>query len=145
MVIMAIGVVIVLGGAVLVWQAREAQEPVTQGGEIGGGDDGGGGGSIAPYHSGVRGSVLLGPTCPVERNPPDPGCAPRPYQTMVNVYRSGNTHVFANVKTAADGSFEFSLPPGEYTLSADGSSSITPARLTVGPKRPSAQNQLLQP
>jgi hypothetical protein len=35
--------------------------------------------------------------------------------------------------------------PGQYTLSADTSSGVKPATLTVGPKRPSAQNQLLLP
>jgi hypothetical protein len=37
------------------------------------------------------------------------------------------------------------VTPGQYTLSADGSSNIRAANLTVGPKRPSAQNQLLEP
>ena len=30
--------------------------------------------------SGVRGVAMLGPTCPVMRNPPDPQCADKPYQ-----------------------------------------------------------------
>ena len=34
---------------------------------------------------------------------------------------------------------------GEYTLTAGGASSIKPGRLSVGTKRPSAQNRLLQP
>jgi len=37
------------------------------------------------------------------------------------------------------------VKPGGYSLSADDSAGVRPARLTVGPKRPSAQNQLLQP
>jgi hypothetical protein len=36
------------------------------------------------------------------------------------------------------------VQPGTYSISADGGGS-RPAELTVGPKRPSAQNQLLQP
>jgi hypothetical protein len=35
--------------------------------------------------------------------------------------------------------------PGEYAISADGSGAIKPAKVQVGPKRPSAQNKLLQP
>jgi hypothetical protein len=35
--------------------------------------------------------------------------------------------------------------PGSYTISADGAGGPKPAELTVGPKRPSAQNQLLLP
>jgi hypothetical protein len=37
------------------------------------------------------------------------------------------------------------VQPGQYSLSADDSAVVRSARLTVGPKRPSAQNQLLQP
>jgi hypothetical protein len=35
--------------------------------------------------------------------------------------------------------------PGEYTVAADGSAAVRPARLRVGPERTSAQNELLQP
>ena len=37
------------------------------------------------------------------------------------------------------------LEPGTYTLSVDPASGLKPARLAVGPKRPSGQNQLLLP
>jgi hypothetical protein len=43
------------------------------------------------------------------------------------------------------GSMKVTVQPGEYSLSADGSAGVKPAKLTVGPKRPSAQNELLQP
>ncbi len=79
-----------------------------------------GGGGILPYHSGVRGVVLLGPTCPVMRMPPEPQCADKPYQTMVSVSRAGATSVFAQMETGADGAFSFALPPGAYVLSAKG-------------------------
>jgi hypothetical protein len=35
--------------------------------------------------------------------------------------------------------------PGSYTISADGTAGPKPSTVTVGPKRPSAQNQLLLP
>src|SRR6185436_19079738 len=35
----------------------------------------GDGSGILPYHSGIRGTILAGPTCPVEHMPPDPQCA----------------------------------------------------------------------
>jgi hypothetical protein len=35
--------------------------------------------------------------------------------------------------------------PGEYTVAADGTAAVQPAKLTIGPERPSAQNELLQP
>ena len=82
-------------------------------------DDTSGGQGIAPYQSGITGSVMLGPTCPVERNPPDPACADKPYATLVAVFRASDpAHPFALGQSAADGSFSFDLPPGDYTLGA---------------------------
>jgi Immunoglobulin-like domain of bacterial spore germination len=67
--------------------------------------------------SGVRGTVTLGPTCPVERIPPDPRCAPRPYQTSITVSRNIQTpEAFMTVKTDASGTFSIALDPGEYVL-----------------------------
>jgi len=37
--------------------------------------------------SGIRGEATAGPTCPVERYPPDPHCRDRPYQATVRVRR----------------------------------------------------------
>lgn len=74
---------------------------------------------ILPYDSGIRGTVMLGPTCPVERIPPDPNCAPKPYQTLVVVFRASDaTHALAFGRSDANGNFSFSLPPGDYTLGA---------------------------
>ncbi len=77
-----------------------------------------GGSSILPYNSGVQGTVLLGPTCPVERVPPDPQCADKPYAVAVVVYRAGSQSVFLMGNSDASGVFKFSLPPGSYTLKA---------------------------
>lgn len=94
------------------------------------------GGGFAPFTSGIRGAVLLAPTCPVETSPVTAQCAPRPYAATVTVRRSGSASVFAEVSTSPDGSFEFSLPPGEYTIEAKGGKLlprcvVTP--FTVGP------------
>jgi hypothetical protein len=85
--------------------------------------------------TGVRGTVLLGPVCPVERIPPDPACAPKPYATAITVYRAGSTSVFATGKSDASGTFQFSLPPGSYTLKASGGTMLprcSPTDVTVG-------------
>ena len=74
--------------------------------------------SILPYSSGVRGTVLLGPTCPVERMPPDPACADKPYATAIVVYRASSQSVFVMGNSDTNGMFKFSLPPGPYTLEA---------------------------
>ena len=49
------------------------------------------------------------------------------------------------IPPAETGSINVTVQPGEYSLSADGAGGLTPAKLTVGPKRPSAQNELLIP
>src|ERR1035437_3981919 len=76
--------------------------------------------TIAPYKSGVRGTVLLGPTCPVERIPPDPACAEKPYATAITVYRTGSSAPFVIGNSDTAGAFQFPLPPGSYTLVASG-------------------------
>ncbi len=84
--------------------------------------------------SGVRGTVTIGPTCPVERIPPDPNCADRAYQTNF-IITSGGTPV-AEVSSNAQGKFEKALPPGSY--------SITPARQNTLP-RGSSQDFVVLP
>jgi hypothetical protein len=75
--------------------------------------------STLPYDSGIRGTVTLSPVCPVERIPPNPNCAPKPYQTLVAVFRAGDAvHAIAFGRSDASGIFSFSLPPGDYVLGA---------------------------
>jgi len=86
---------------------------------------GGSGGNILPYTSGIQGTVMLGPTCPVMRDPPDPACADKPHQTTVSVFRTVDTvHAFATAKTGTDGTFKISLPPGSYTVNAAGGTTL---------------------
>lgn len=86
---------------------------------------GGGGGGILPYNSGITGSVMLAPTCPVMRDPPEPQCAAKPYATVVKIYHRNNlTQPFATVKSGEDGTFKISLPPGEYSVGAGESTTL---------------------
>jgi hypothetical protein len=66
----------------------------------------------------VHGQVLLGPICPVERNPPNPVCAPKPYKTTINIFRTVVGTVYKKVATDASGHFTISLAPGVYILRA---------------------------
>lgn len=75
---------------------------------------------ILPYDSGIRGVVMLGPTCPVVREPPDPDCADRPYATDVLLYRAGESAPLAFTKSDVQGRFEFAIPPGEYIVQGVG-------------------------
>jgi hypothetical protein len=69
-------------------------------------------------HFVVTGMALAGPVCPVETDPPDPGCAPRPVAgaTIEALDRSGSTR--GSATSDADGRFVLMLPSGEYTIVA---------------------------
>ncbi|MDO8482159.1 MAG: hypothetical protein Q7S75_03730 [bacterium] len=94
-------------------------------------------GNIPPYNSGIRGTVMLGPTCPVMRDPPDPQCADRGYETQVSVFRTGNNlNPIATTKSNARGIFEVSLPPGGYIILAEGGKTLprcSPVTVSVTP------------
>ncbi len=66
--------------------------------------------------SGVSGTVSLGPTCPVQRIPPDPACADKPYATAIVAYRAGSKSPLLIGNSDSNGAFSFSLQPGSYTL-----------------------------
>ncbi len=71
--------------------------------------------------SGVAGKVTLSPTCPVERMPPDPACAPKPYSTSIGVFVSGpHQDVLKIIQSDSSGFFSAELDPGSYVLSARG-------------------------
>ncbi len=64
--------------------------------------------------AGAKGMVLMGPTCPVEKNPPDPACAPKPYVTNISVYPKNSTTAIAMAATDPWGDYLVVVPPGDY-------------------------------
>lgn len=68
--------------------------------------------------SGLSGRVLAGPTCPVERVPPQPGCAPRPLTAVLRIRRLGSRAAARSVRSQSDGRFRVRLSPGAYTVQA---------------------------
>lgn len=83
----------------------------------------------------VSGLALAGPTCPVETNPPDPACAPRPVVGAVIEALDSSESVQASAVTGDDGGFTLSLPAGDYTIvaqSAEGLMGVpSPLEVTV--------------
>jgi hypothetical protein len=71
----------------------------------------------------LTGSVTLGPTCPVLRNPPDPQCADKPYQTTVIVTTNTGKEV-GRQRTDINGNFVFSFLPGSYIVTAQGGTTL---------------------
>jgi hypothetical protein len=100
-------------------------------------DSTGGGGGILPQNSGIQGTVMLGPTCPVEQIPPNSQCADRPYATQVSVARAVDpTHPVTVVQSDAQGAFQVTLSPGDYIVSAAGGNMLprcSPVSATVSP------------
>ena len=68
--------------------------------------------------SGIRARVVASPTCPVERVPPDPRCAPRGLAAIVRVYRLPDRHTVARVHTDREGRLRLRLRRGRYGLAA---------------------------
>ena len=64
----------------------------------------------------VRGTVLAGPTCPVEK-PGDPSCAPVPVSGSVQ-FRQGDSTV-QQVTIDPSGAFAIDVPAGTYTVTVD--------------------------
>jgi hypothetical protein len=71
----------------------------------------------------IRGTVLAGPTCPVEQ--PGQDCAPKPVPGRVDLVRDGVTLAFATI--AADGTFSLDAPAGAATLLVDAGDGPFPA------------------
>ena len=67
-----------------------------------------------PPANGIRGTVLLGPTCPVASPGFDTPCVTPYAATLVLTDRDGKR--VATTTAGTDGRFEFVVPPGHYTV-----------------------------
>jgi len=67
----------------------------------------------------LKGVISIGPLCPVERDPPDPGCLPT-YETYkaypVSIWSSNGRRKIAHVNPALDGSYKIELNSGNYLV-----------------------------
>ena len=70
---------------------------------------------VAP-DTGISGTATAGPVCPVERNPPNPSCAPRPVVGATVVIRDGSGAQVAVAISRADGTYFVALAPGNYVV-----------------------------
>ena len=89
--------------------------------------------------SGIRGNVVLGPTCAVESEPgandPVPSACLTPYAAQLVVLDSENK-VVAQIASAGDGTFTVDLPPGDYVVTPATSDSYPiaqPVPVSVSP------------
>jgi hypothetical protein len=64
--------------------------------------------------SGIRGAVVIGPTCAVQRV--GQRCADEPYATELRIVDLKNDEQVATVTSDANGRFEVALAPGQYRI-----------------------------
>lgn len=76
--------------------------------------------------SGISGMVLLGPTCPVIKDPPDEECADKPYATALVVTTHDQARVIKEFRSEETGKFSVQLAPGEYAIRSAAASNILP-------------------
>lgn len=71
--------------------------------------------------SGIRGTVILGPTCATGQSPGafEPVPCLTPYAANLAILDENNV-VVMRVAAGADGHFEATLPPGEYVVAPEG-------------------------
>ncbi len=80
----------------------------------------------APPTSGIKGAVLLGPACPVIKNPPDEKCADKLYKTALIVTTTDQLQTIKQFSSDDGGKFSVSLSPGEYNIISAPSQNIFP-------------------
>lgn len=73
--------------------------------------------------SGIEGTAMMGPTCPVQQNPPDPNCADKPYVGKLVVSDHGGVAI-QEFTTGQDGTFRVAVPPGGYHITGPTAQSL---------------------
>jgi hypothetical protein len=68
----------------------------------------------------LLGFVTTAPTCPVQRVPEDPACAPKPYATTIIARVSATGKEVGRTESNANGRFMMSFLPGSYDIEALG-------------------------
>lgn len=72
--------------------------------------------SSVEYTSGIKGVVMIGPTCPVVQEGNELECSDKPFATTLKfINQFGSVSV---ATSSAKGNFSISLPPGTYTINS---------------------------
>ncbi|TSC69065.1 MAG: hypothetical protein G01um101456_360 [Parcubacteria group bacterium Gr01-1014_56] len=82
--------------------------------------------------SGIKGTVMLGPTCPVMRDPPDPACADKPYKTTLVLTTPDGARVLKTFSSDEKGVFSLQVQPGDYAIRSAAAANILPYCASTG-------------
>ena len=77
----------------------------------------------------LTGKVNIGPLCPVETDPPDPGCLPTEdtYKAWpIAVFTANGKHQIVQLHPNLDGTYEVELPAGNYLINLENQTSYGP-------------------
>lgn len=88
---------------------------------------------VPPPDSGIHLTASVGPTCPVERIPPDPNCADRPYGGSFVIETEGHAQV-SQVTLGEGMTMDIPMEPGTYVIRLAGDAvmpSMAPQTFTV--------------
>ena len=67
----------------------------------------------------LKGKISIGPLCPVEHNPPDPGCLPtaETYKAWpIDIFNAGGEVKIARIQPELNGNYISELFAGEYLV-----------------------------
>jgi hypothetical protein len=77
--------------------------------------------------SGINGYIHAGPTCPVQRIPPDPNCADRPFaNAIVDILVKNSGNLLTSTKSNVNGNFHVNLAPETYIIKISSTNSVLP-------------------
>jgi hypothetical protein len=95
----------------------------------------------------LEGVISIGPICPVETDPPDPGCLPtaETYKAYpVSIWTSNGRKKIAQINPALDGSYKTELDTGNYlVILGTGSNRISRSNLPAEVKITSQNSTIL--
>jgi hypothetical protein len=86
--------------------------------------------------SGIQGTVVSGPTCPVEQQ--GSPCPEQPESALIRVTKAGSQTAAGVGRTDANGKFRLTFAPGRYTVTAQAPGAFAgcqPVDVTVPPKK----------
>lgn len=81
---------------------------------------------VGEFWGAVLGTVMLGPTCPVVQNPPDPQCADRPYSTKLALTTADGVRTVKTFTSDKEGKFYVEILAGQYTIRSRDAANVWP-------------------